>query len=75
MTLEKTQNGKVKYSSQLKTQSLDDLDTVARRLTRSVVEEMLVTQDIAVNDVTETESQHPFADAPNQSLVLRFWSV
>jgi hypothetical protein len=43
MTLEKTQNGNIKYSSQLKTQNLDDLDTVARRLTHSVVDEVPVT--------------------------------
>ncbi|MCB0392168.1 MAG: hypothetical protein KDD58_12830 [Bdellovibrionales bacterium] len=55
LKIDKIQNGKIKFSSKMKASSLSDMDTVAVRVVRSVMEETLPRDSAQVNDVTEDE--------------------
>lgn len=54
--LEKVKGDSVIFSSQMKVQRIEELDVVANRLTRSVVEERVAKNDTRVEEVTEAES-------------------
>lgn len=49
-------DGHVDFSSQLKAEQIDELDKVARRLTRSVLRESVAAQDQRVGEITNQES-------------------
>src|SRR3954451_18871920 len=57
LTIEKTVKGQSRYSAQLKAAHLDELDKVARRVTRAVIAEKRAAEDVRVGEVTDHESQ------------------
>lgn len=56
VTLQKVQKDQVRFASQLKATTFDDMDNVVARLVRSVVTEKPVDKDATVKDVTTAES-------------------
>lgn len=57
LSIDKTEGGKLTYSSQLKSLKVEDLDEVAKRVARSVIKEVPIREDARVSDVTEVESK------------------
>lgn len=56
MTLEKYEGGTLKYSSQMKSATIEEMDKVSRRLVRAVMDEVSAGNDARIQDVTETEA-------------------
>ncbi len=56
MTVEKSKDGKIVFSSQLKATKVEELDGVAARLTRAALDETPVRGDARIGDVTEIEA-------------------
>jgi hypothetical protein len=57
MTLSKVKNGEVLYSTQLKAERIDELDKVAKRITRSVLEGKSATKTPRVGEITDQEAK------------------
>ncbi len=64
MTLEKLMGGAVVFSTQMKAMKMDEMDLVARRLTRAVIGEVAVADDARVGDVSEHEATSGMARKP-----------
>lgn len=56
LTIEKIEDGKTKFSSQMKAEKIEEMDNVVGRLVRSVITEVPVKGDARVADVTDNES-------------------
>lgn len=56
LTIEKTKKGRSVYSGQLKAAHLDELDKVAKRLTRAVIAEKPAGDDARVGEITDQEA-------------------
>jgi hypothetical protein len=72
MELEKAgRDGNVIFSSSLKAQKMDELDKVAVRLTRSVLQNRQATQDKHVGEITDEEAHNGTQRTP----VRKFWEL
>lgn len=57
LKMEKVQGAKVVYASEIKAASIEEMDLVAKRLTKAVVGQTSVKKEATVQDVTETETK------------------
>src|SRR5206468_2937678 len=57
MTLAKVKNGEILYSTQLKAQTMDELDKVAKRLARAVLDEKNAQANPRVGEITDQEAR------------------
>jgi hypothetical protein len=56
LTIDRIEKGRVVYSTQLKAQTLDELDSVAKRVTRSAIDGTIAKEDARVGEITKEES-------------------
>jgi hypothetical protein len=67
LSIEKWEENRMTFSTQLKAARTDELDRVAQRVVRAVLSETAAREDVKVNDVTEDEATHGVARRPARS--------
>ena len=69
LSIEKLKGQQVEFSSQLKAAQIEEMDRVAVRVTRAVLDEKAIADDARVGDVTDTEVR----EGTNRKQALKGW--